>query len=212
MQAAELEALIRRVTEEVLAAQRQLPRMLIVDTPDTHAAWHSRYHAALAQAYQLTWVTTGQTGAKTALDQALTRIVPADKLVVSGLSPWQQAQAALGISTDEMTRCLGYAFANGLSVYAPDADLNGVLRAATQPYAAMLADYHRRLQTFGLKVVTWPQLLPQHGKQVITADSVATMPANSTIRVAADAVVTASAKERLRAKNSRLMYTTQGGE
>lgn len=212
MQAAELEALIRRVTEEVLAAQRQLPRMLIIDTPETHAVWYPRYHEKLLSAYQLTWVTAGQTGAITALDHALAGLAPADKLVVSGLSPWQQAQAALGISTDEMTQALGYAFANGLPVYALDADVSGRLRSATKPYATMLADYHRRLQTFGLKVVTWPQLLPRTTRQVITAAAVVAMPANSAICVDVDAVVTASAKERLRAKNSRLIFKTQGGE
>lgn len=212
MQQAELEALVKRITQQVLAAQRRPTpeslQALIIETPKTKGQWRQAA-PALAQHYQVQTVVAdaeGQCRDQGTLDAALAALGPKDKLILTSMSLAERAQASQGLVCGLTTACAGFAFAHGLPIYLVEPLATHLAPDANRAYAAMFATYQRQLQAFGLTTCRWADLLPQATSAVVTAADVANLPAGAVYTVALGTVVTPLAKERLAAQNTRLVY------
>lgn len=131
-----------------------------------------------------------------------------DKLVVSHLSLSDFCKAALGISDNFVTACFNYCFAHDYPIYVIKDGLQVLPKHANQNYAALINSYERQLNSFGMKKISWGDLLEknQSRNHVITAEQILTLANNTKLTVSDSDILTDLAREKIKEKQITVEY------
>lgn len=215
----QLEQLVRQITQTVLANLQQptraCPKLLVVDTPQQHAAIQQQVkQAGLMDLFTLQWrsVTRDQdTEYQAKSSQYLADYRSTDFLLLTALTPSDLAKGALGIVDNFVTACFSYCFQRGLPVYRLHQAFEPPTPHCQPQYAQMFSQYDRQLQTFGLRTTSWSALAAtQHQQKLITAEMVRELTPNTVLTVSPKTLITPLAQELLQQKQIEIRYDAPG--
>lgn len=213
----QLEALVRRITQTVLANLHQaapaVPRLLIVDTQQQHPEiWQQVQQTGLATQFTVQWLSVTpemETRYQAESGQYLADYRSTDFLLLAALTPTDLAKSALGIADNVVTACLSNCFQRDLPAYYLKQQFDQMMQQGNAQYSQLMSKYARQLQSFGLRGTSWDMLAATQRQQtLVTAEMVRQLAPQTELTVARNAVITPLAQELLQQKQIQIRYHT----